>query len=96
MGCDNIPTPELDKMLAVKDQSNALGEFLEWMGSKGLWICRSATKEDDITEGTLLPVYKSTEVMLAEYFGIDLNKAEKEKRAVLEELQKKMTTERIL
>lgn len=94
---NGVPMPETGKMLAVKDQSTAIGGFLEWLDEKGLWLCRSATKEDTrdddgestgTREGDLLPVYKSKEILLAEYFNIDLKKVEKEKRALLESLQK--------
>lgn len=97
MSVNGIPTPETDKMIAVKDQSQAIGEFLEWLDEKGWWICRSATQEDTrddegertgIREGDLLPIYKSIEILLAEYFNIDLKKAEQEKRALLESLRK--------
>lgn len=97
MPVNGIPTPETDKMLAVKDQSTAIGGFLEWLDEKGWWICRSATQEDTrddlgestgTREGDLLPVYKSIEILLAEYFNIDLKQAEKEKKALLESLRK--------
>ena len=34
-----MDTPELDKMLRVKDESQAIGEFIEWLGPKGMAIC---------------------------------------------------------
>ena len=92
-----IETPELDKMSAAQSKSQAIGGFLEWLGEKGMLICRSATKADerddegehtDVKGGDLLPVYKSIEDMLAEYFEIDLKKAEAERRAILDELRR--------
>lgn len=94
---NGVSMPETDKMIAVKDQSTAIGGFLEWLDEKGWWVCRSATKEDTrddegestgIREGDLLPVYKSIEILLSEYFNIDLKKVEKEKVALLESLHK--------
>ena len=93
---NKINTPELDKMLAVKNKSQAIGEFLEWLESNDMTIARYATKDDcyddegdrtDINEGDYLPVRLSIENMLAKYFGLDLNKAEKEKQALLESLK---------
>ena len=60
-------------------------------------IVRYATKDDEydeegtptgIHEGDYLPVHIAIEQMLAKYFGIDLDKAEQEKRAILESLRK--------
>lgn len=60
-------TPELDKMLKVKEQSQAIGSFLEWYRRQKHRV-------------RTLPV----EVLLASYFDIDLDKADEEKRQVLE------------
>lgn len=96
MPVNGIPTPETDKMIAVKDKSQAIGEFIEWLGDNGMAIVRYATKEDmfddegernGIHEGDYLTMLTSIEKLLARYFGVDLNKAEKEKRAILESLQ---------
>lgn len=72
-------TPTLDKMLAVKDQSRAIGEFLDWLESEGLVLCGH---DGDHYVGH----YESTEALLARHFGIDLDAAEREKRAILAEL----------
>ena len=95
---NNIPTPELDKMLAIKDKSQAIGAFIEWLGHNGMVIARYASKEDEwadegeekvatgIDRGDLLPILNSVE-MLAKYFQIDLDKVDKEKLAILESLR---------
>ena len=61
-------TTELDKMLAVKEDRQTIGEFLTWLSVQGLEI--AAWNDDD----RLLPIYQSKEQLLAEYFGIDLEK----------------------
>lgn len=77
-------TPELDKMIAVKSESQAIGGFLDWLqNEKNRSIC-----EMDPEQGEYYPVYKSIEAMLAEYFEIDLNKIEHERTAILEEHRK--------
>ena len=34
----HVATPELDKMLGVNRQSQAIGEFLDWLGTKGITL----------------------------------------------------------
>ena len=68
----HIPTPESDKALAVQKESQAIGAFLEWAFEHGL------------LRRTHHARYNSIEVLLAKYFEIDLDKVEKEKRAILD------------
>jgi hypothetical protein len=76
-----VPTPELDKMTKVKDQSQAIGEFLEWLQSKKWSIC----SED---EGNYFPITQRIEEILAKYFKINLDKAERERQAILNNIRK--------
>ena len=71
--------PEHAKMILINDQSQAVGEFLE---TSGYMLC-------EFDEGTheWMPVNKTVERMLADHFGIDLDKIEAEKRAMLESLR---------
>ena len=74
-----METPELDKMKAVHEKSQAIGEFLEWLHSKGINLAKYPDNSD------YLSIYRySTEKILAEFFGIDLDKCEKERRQLLE------------
>lgn len=77
-------TPTLDKMLAVKDDSQKIGEFLEHLQSNNIVLCKF--EETDEARG-YFPLMKSTEQILADYFEIDLLEADKEKKAILKELQ---------
>jgi len=82
-----IEMPECERLKAVQEQSQIIGEFLEWLGDeKGYFICTYG----DNAEFPQLPflISDSRERLLAEFFGIDLDKVEKEKRALLEELRK--------
>lgn len=83
--------PECEKMAAVKDQSRIIGEFLEWLRSEKEWeICELTGQFDiDIIDDYLSPVGFSTEELLAKFFNIDLDKVEKEKRQMLDELRRK-------
>jgi hypothetical protein len=77
--------PEHDKLAVVRDESQAQGEFLEWLrDTKGMALC-------DRTDSKVTPWFPtgaSVESLLAEYHGIDRDRLEKEKRHMLAELRK--------
>ena len=70
--------PEHEKLSAIKNETQFLGEFLDWMGNNGYTIARYDLKD------RLEPVHKSINNFLAEFKGIDLLKLESEKRQMLE------------
>jgi hypothetical protein len=74
-------TPELDKMSLIQDKSQAIGGFIEWLGERDpqLYLCECAKEEEGF-----FPVYPNIEKLLAEYFEIDLDKIEKERRELLD------------
>jgi hypothetical protein len=80
--------PELEKMAAVQDDSLLLSEFFEWMSSKGYFIAeyRENTRLL-IPENELFAVDKKPDEIIADFFGIDLKKAEAEKRQLLKEIR---------
>lgn len=81
--------PECDKLLAVKDKSQPIGEFLDWLrNEKGIEFCRWMEAEDIEPEG-YYPDYTRTEELLAEYFEVDLKKVEEERRAMLDDLRER-------
>lgn len=87
---------ECKRMIEVHDKSQAVGEFLEWLGNvKKYTICRQRT-DDEVANnirhtggrptfagGDFVPVPTISERILAEYFEIDLNKFEAETRALI-------------
>jgi len=76
-------TPELEKMKAIQPKSQMIGEFLEWLtGEKGVTLAKYDNHD------RLMPVYDHAEKLLAEFFGINLVKAEKEKRMILENVRR--------
>jgi hypothetical protein len=82
------PTPTLDKMLDVKDRSQAIGEFLEWLeDEKGVELVTTELHHGGSRALEYVPLRQGTESLLAEFFGIDLDAAEREKRALLDELR---------
>lgn len=74
-------TPELDKMKAIKDQSQVIGAFLDSIGQEGICLAEYSKRDE------LVPVGKSIEKILADYFEIDLDKCEAERRAILEHIR---------
>lgn len=71
--------PEHEKLEKVSDQSQAIGDFVEWLQSK-YSICKYDEKRFG---GTWWPVTLDLQRTLAEYFGIDLQQLEFEKRLML-------------
>lgn len=75
--------PEHQKLIAVKDESQTVGEFIEWLGEQGIYLCSIPP----YYQSTYVPVSEGIVNMLARFFEIDLDKIEQEKRAILEELR---------
>lgn len=95
---NKIPTPTLDRMHEVHPQSQAIGEFLEWLQTEKQYdlarhhVHGELCYEDDtrvcgMHDGQPVCVHYSIEKLLAEYFEIDLQKADDEKRTILASLQ---------
>lgn len=83
---------ELEKMNDVHERSQAIGEFFEWLlSSKNYSIARCLTDEEEengeLPEYALMPVHINMEELLAEFFEIDLIKAEKERSELLEQIR---------
>lgn len=81
-------TPELDKILAVREKSQIIGEFLDTAREEGVELCEA---EETARGERWYPMKNSVEQMLARYFDIDLEKCEKERVALLEEIRSKNT-----
>lgn len=87
--------PEHEKLRAVADKSQAAGEFLDWLlEEKGYSLGQyhqhadACYDEDDKrvcgrSKDTLYPACPRVTDLLAEFFGIDKEKLEEEKRAML-------------
>ena len=95
--------PEHQKLQNVADKSQAIGGFLEWLTStkgirtaKYVKVCHDEIiqSEEDVPEEDrsdiyeeLVPEHLDINKILAEYYEIDLNKLELEKRAMLDEIR---------
>lgn len=74
--------PEHEKLKAVKDKSQIIGEFLEWLDAEGIRLARYEDDGDD-----LICINESIEKILARRFNIDLAKIENERQHMLETLR---------
>lgn len=88
--------PECEKLVAVSEESNKIGEFLDWMASKDIVLCTWEENDDEDTNDYLPHIlmtvdkyrgHSGIERILGEYFGVDLDKVENERRALLEWLR---------
>jgi hypothetical protein len=83
----NEPTyyPEHDKLSAIREESQTIGEFLDTCGYA---LCEYQESPILSDYDEYLPVRGSIQDILAHYFCIDQNKIEAEKRAMLGDLRK--------
>ena len=96
-----MKTPECDKLRSVSENGQAIGEFLDWLVyEKKVNLCESHEHDENCEDGEgeqlecelkeheYIPFSYQIQNLLAEYFKIDLDKVETERRAILAELQK--------
>jgi hypothetical protein len=80
------PMPVCERMIAVKEESQKFGEFLEWLMHR-YTFCNPPYPTR--SGRNYRPARVDIEALLADYFKIDLVEAEKEKRRLLEFLRSK-------
>lgn len=78
--------PECEKLTSASEESSKIGNFLDWLSENNILLARYE-KCNDFKDEMLFPVQKSFEQLLSEYFEIDLNKVEQERRALLDWLR---------
>lgn len=93
--------PEHEKLKKVKDQSQACGDFLEWLqDTKGIVLAKRHEHVEGcepnrlgygvacgMTPGDLEPCPVTVRKLLAEFFSIDEDKLEQEKQDMLERIR---------
>lgn len=85
-GAVNVLTPTLDFMRLIKEESQTLGDFLEYIKRRYIMVDRFRKRSTD--EMTLIAAigagdFFETEKVLADYYGIDLEEAERERTELL-------------
>ncbi|PPS89421.1 hypothetical protein [Streptomyces sp. MH60] len=84
--------PEHDKLTLVKDKSQAVFDFLESVGEKGIALGRTVVTRVAVFEGTeectaVEPVEeRRLQELLAGHFGVDLARLDEEKQQMLDDL----------
>ena len=83
---DTIKTPVLDEMLKIRNQTVLCSEFLDWLLARyDLFDPRQARETSCyIGRGD----YINKENVLADFFGIDLQEAEKERQILFDQIKK--------
>lgn len=79
------PCPECEKLVAVSEESNKIGKFLSWLEAQGVTFCEWDDYDEQWTPHEVSNL--SINAVLAKYYDIDLDKVEKERRALLDWLR---------
>ena len=74
---------ECDRLAAVKDESQVIGEFLDWLSVQGIALAKPDEETASLPPCWFLPIQEGPEDLLARFFEIDLIKLDDEKRAIL-------------
>ena len=93
----NKEYPECEKIAEVSEELNKIGRFLNWLKMEKGFVLGEYYKVDEIDdisdygdlEEVIFPVHTSTDKLLAEYYDIDMNKVEEERREMLEDIRSK-------
>lgn len=76
-------TPECNRMLEIRERSQAIGEFLEWLNEENIILCNYPVEGSDLYH----PASQNTHILLHKFFNLDPDVIEAEKRAVLEHVR---------
>jgi hypothetical protein len=80
-------TTELEKFTKVvkSGDNQTIGDFVDWLGENGYWVSEYV-KFDHYDAPQLVPIRKTNEALLAEFFGINLAQLDRERRDLLEQI----------
>lgn len=83
-----IDSPELDKQQKIIESGKAetVEEFIDWLHGQGIELAYWETVES-YRDPRLLPDLRRPEQIMADFFGIDLNRIKQEQEALLAELR---------
>jgi hypothetical protein len=77
------PCPECEKLAAVSEESNKIGDFIDWLNEIDIVLCKF--DEDSERFYSIHQMHsQGINTLLAQYYGIDLDKVERERRALLD------------
>lgn len=78
--------PMCEKLESIKEQSQLCGEFLEWLQTK-FFMLEKTEKFEDMCIPLGYSSYINIELLLAEFFNINREQIEKEKKQMIEEIR---------
>lgn len=70
--------PEHEKLKDIQPNSQSIGEFIEWLGEQGIWLCKLGKFD------RFQPINDDMNKLLPRYFEIDLRALEAEKLLILD------------
>lgn len=84
-----VPTPELDKRAKILDsgQATTVQDFYDWLRKEGYHLARYV-EVDGFHDKVLQETWVDPERLMAHFFGIDQDKVEAERMAILEAIRK--------
>lgn len=84
-----LKTPELDKQLEIVKSGKAgvVQDFIDWLREEKDYVLGEYQDWEGYSEQQFVPVYIQPEQLMADFFGIDRNKIEAERRALLDTLR---------
>lgn len=83
--------PECEKLAKVSEESNKIGDFLNWLSAYDIVL--GGWQGDEFVPSDFRLSDSGINKMLAEYFEIDLDKVDNEHRELLKWLQEKYEEE---
>lgn len=84
---EEIKTPTLEKIKAIQRESELFGKFLDWLLQKYTVFDRKQVRDSPFADVMGAGDYINKERLLAEFFDIDLDAANKERELLLKSLQ---------
>ena len=85
---ENFPdTPTLDRIHQLHQQSEAVGEFIEWLGLEGYTIAVPSGRRNEGHRDCLDPAIVNRNDLLHRFFGISQEQEDAEREMVLEHLR---------
>ena len=100
---------EYEKLSNRTKEWNHIYPFMEWLQEQKLFLCRYETEDDVKAKGDKplkdgsyftfpypIPVSKTIEDRLYEYFDVDLVKLEEERREILEDFRQRNKEDRVI
>ena len=84
---EEIKTPTLEKIKAIQRESELFGKFLDWLLQRYTVFDRKQVRDSPFADVMGAGDYINKERLLAEFFDIDLDAANKERELLLKSLQ---------